>query len=398
MMDLNSRINWTPGMEITAQTFIGMEEKLDFQQRIAIRAALGSTRMGMLPGTTLKCDGTFVKNAFEIEHLQCTALLPSGRILDANEQVAVTIPMLFGDRYYLTIGLGDTQTEFEKEGIAYVRPHYEYALQTREEIEAADVMPMIRFSVNEGVFSIDTEFIPPCLLMTSDSRFADYVAKYAEQLTTITSHQNLEEGDGKRALLHYLFIMKGYSLKNNVHDFVMLLQEIAQAISYYIITPNTEQPVEIPEPTQTDVQLWLAWFTDYLTGAVAVLDKVVLEDHTIDYDALLKQAKAELYTQLHEELIVKLLSETREELLKLVKEELQNSLDQQTQTLRDYIDNTMKPDLLEQIQAGLKHSLAVLEDDLSEKIYERLYEELFEHLFNALYVPEPENEKFVPLI
>ena len=398
MMDLNSRINWYPGMEITAQTFLGMEEKVHLQQQIAIRAALGSTRLGMLPGSTLSCDGTFVKNAFEIEHLQCTALLPSGRIVDANEQVAVTIPMLFGDRYYLTIGLGDTNTEFEKEGIAYVRPHYEYSLQTREEVEAADVMPLIRFSVKDGVFSIDAEFIPPCLLMTSDSRFAEYVEKYEGQLTTITSHQNLEEGDGKRALLHYLFIMKGYSLKNSVHDFLMFLQEIAQAINYYIITPNTEQPVEIPEPAQIDVQLWLEWFSNYLTGAVTILDKVVLEDNSIDYDALLRQAKAELYAQLHEELIVKLLSETREELLKLVKEELQNSLAQQTQTLTDYINNTMKPDLLEQMQASLKHSLSILEDDLSEKIYERLYEELFEHLFNALYVPEPEDEKFVPLI
>ena len=71
MMDLNSKINWSPGMEITAQTFIGLEEKLALQQRIAMRAALGSTRMGMLPGATLSCDGTFVKNAFEIEHLQC---------------------------------------------------------------------------------------------------------------------------------------------------------------------------------------------------------------------------------------------------------------------------------------------------------------------------------------
>ena len=260
------------------------------------------------------------------------------------------------------------------------------------------MIPLIRFSVNEGVFSIDTEYIPPCLLMTSDYRFAEYVEKYVWQLTAITSHQNLEEGDGKRALLHYLFIMKGYNLKNSVHDFVMLLQEIAQAVSYYIITPNEEQSVEMLEPTQTDVQLWLAWFNDYLEGAVAVLDKVVLEDHTIDYDALLKQAKEELYAQLHEELIVKLLSETREELLKLVKEELENSLAQQTQTLTDYINNTMKPDLLEQIQTGLKRSLAVMEDNLSEKIYERLYEELFEHLFNALYVPEPESEKFVPLI
>ena len=298
----------------------------------------------------------------------------------------------------LTIGIGDTQTEYEREGIAYIRPHYEYALQTQEEVEAADVMPLIRFSVNEGVFSIDAEYIPPCILLTSDSRFAFFVEQFVDQLTTITSHQNLEDGDGKRALLHYLFVMKGYSLKNTVHDFVMYLQEIAQAINYYIIAPNTEQSVEMLEPSQTDVQLWLTWFGNYLNGSVAVLDKVVLVDNTIDYDALLKQAKAELYAQLHEELIVKLLSETREELLKLVKEEMENSLEQQRQVLTDYINNTMKPDMLEQLDSTIKRSLAVLEDELSEKIYERLYEELFEHLFNALYVPEPESEKFVPLI
>ena len=137
MMDLNSRINWRPGMEITAQTFKGMEEKLDLQQRIAIRAALGSTRMGMLPGATLKCDGTFVKNAFEIEHLQCTALLPSGRILDANEQVTVTIPMLFGDRYYLAVGIADEQREYMQEGVPYVTPRYVYGIHSQEEIEQA---------------------------------------------------------------------------------------------------------------------------------------------------------------------------------------------------------------------------------------------------------------------
>ena len=306
--------------------------------------------------------------------------------------------MLFGDRYYLTIGVGDGQIEFEKEGVAYTRPVYEYALKTTEEVESEDVMPMMRFSVRDGVFSIDTDYIPPCLSLVSEPRFAEYVDRYVVQMMAITSHQNLEDGDGKRALLHYLFFLKGYNLKNSVHDFVMLLQEIAQAVDYYIITPHMDQPVEIQMPSQIDIQLWLDWFGNYLAGSIAVLDKVVLVDNTIDYDALLKQAKAELYTQLHEELIVKLLAETKEELLKLVKEELQNALDQQTQTLTEYINNTMRPELLTQIQAEVKHSLNMMEDELSEKIYERLYEELFEHLFNALYVPEPENEKFVPLI
>ena len=397
-MDVNSKINWSPGMEITAKTLIGLEEKLDFQRRVAIRAALGNTRMGMVPGSTLSCNGSFFKNTFVIEHLQCKALLPSGRVVDADEQAVVPIPMLFGDRYYLTIGVGDGHIEFEKEGVAYTRPVYEYSLKTEEEIESDDVMPMMRFSVKEGVFSIDADYIPPCLSLLSEPRFEEYVDRYVVQMSAITSHQNLEDGDGKRALLHYLFILKGYNLKNSVHDFILMLQEIAQAVDYYIITPHMDQPVEMKEPSQIDIQLWLDWFSNYLAGAIAVLDKVVLEDNTIDYDALLRQAKAELYAQLHEELIVKLLAETKEELLKMVKDEMQNALDQQTQTLTEYINNTMRPELLAQIQAEIKHSLNMMEDKISEKIYERLYEQLFEHLFNALYVPEPENEKFVPLI
>jgi hypothetical protein len=234
--------------------------------------------------------------------------------------------------------------------------------------------------------------------MTCNPQFATYVEKYVNKLSTITSHQNLEEGDGKRALLHYLFILKGYSQRNSVHHFVMLLQEIAHAVDYYIISPNTEQSINIPEPKQVDVQLWLNWFDDYLTGAVAVLDKVVLVDNTIDYDALLKQVKAELYAQLHEELIIKLLEETKEKLIALVKEEMQNALDEQTKTLTDYINNQMKPMLMEELRTEMDNSLKMMKDSLKEDLYERLYQELFEHLFNALYVPEPENERFIPLI
>ena len=129
-----------------------------------------------------------------------------------------------------------------------------------------------------------------------------------------------------------------------------------------------------------------------------MLDKVVLVDNTIDYEALLRQAKAELYAQLHEELIVKLLEETKEKLIALVKEEMQNALAQQTQTLTDYINNEMKPVLMEELRTEMNRSLKLMEDDLKENLYERLYQELFEHLFNALYVPEPESERFIPLI
>lgn len=101
-------------MELTAETFSGMAEQWDFSQRLAIRAALGSNRMGLVPGAPFNCSGTFVSNRFEITGFQCMALLLSGRIVNADEDVQVPIPMLFGDKYYLTVGFGSDQAEFQK--------------------------------------------------------------------------------------------------------------------------------------------------------------------------------------------------------------------------------------------------------------------------------------------
>ena len=301
-MDINAKINWTPGMEITAQTFIGLDENLDFRQQLAIRAALSGQRMGLLPGAEFSCNGKFVKNKFEVERLRCLAVLPSGRLIHPDEEVAVPIPMLYGTEYYLTIGIGEGRIEYERENVPYYRPQYEYAIHTREEVSQADLFPLLRFSVNEGVFSVDCEYIPPCLQLSADERFAQYLEKYAELISGLATHANMEEGDGKRAMLRYVFQLKGYHLQNSVYDFVSLLEEMAQAVDYYIMKPHTEQPVEVAVPEQCDIQRWLAWFENYLKAAASVLDTVVLDNQKIDFEQLMAQAKKELYEQLNPEL------------------------------------------------------------------------------------------------
>ena len=380
-MDINARINWKPGMEITAQTFISLDEHLDFRQQLALRAALGNQRMGLLPGATFSCNGMFVKNKFEIDRLSCLAVLPSGRLIHPDDQVELPIPMLYGTEYYLTVGIGEGTIEFEHEDIGYRRPQYVYALHTLEEVAQADVFPVVRFRVDNGMFSIDPDFIPPCLLLSANDRFKQYLEKYTELTQTLSTHPNLEEGEGRRLLQRYLFLLKGYHLQNSVYGFVQLQEEMAQAIDYYIMMPHAgESRVEVPVPNQCDIQKWLQWFENYLQAAITVLDGVVLENKEIDYEALLAQAKKELYEQLNPELYTKLLSQ--------IKEELHQELEQRlTQSLTAYFNDVLKPELNQ-----------VLRDELREDLYEKLYFELFEQLFNALYVPEPEEKAFIPQI
>lgn len=379
-MDIDARINWMPGMELTAQTFNELYRNLDFRQQVAVRAALGGSRLGLLPGAEFSCKGQFVKNSFEIKRFQCLAVLPSGSILSADEKVSLAIPELFGERYYLTVTYGKRERRYEKEGVPYVTRQKVYAIHTLEELDQADLFPVARFKVSDGIFAVDPDYIPPCLLLPADARLAAYGQSYIERLQALSAHASLEEGEGKRAILHYLFLLKGYQWDGGVREFVQLTQEMAQAIDYYIVTPHSETPEAIPAPTQYDLQLWLQWLQDYLSAAATILDGVVLEDKTIDYEALLAQAKAELYERLNPEL--------REALLLQIKEELRAELSEHlSATITDLIENRLKPTLHDTLQQELDPSL-----------HDRLYQELYEQLYNALYVPVQEEEAFCPII
>lgn len=69
--------------------------------------------------------------------------------------------MLYGDKYYLTVSFGKENVQFDKEEVTFVRPQYLYELHTMEDMENLDCLPVMKFDVTEGMFSISTTFITP---------------------------------------------------------------------------------------------------------------------------------------------------------------------------------------------------------------------------------------------
>jgi hypothetical protein len=378
-MNINSKINWQTGMELTPQTFVTWDEQLRAYQSQSVVAAWGHHTTGLIPGATFNNEGTFVRSTFHMDRFQCTALLPSGRLLQADDDVTVKVPMLYGHYYYLSVALADTLTHFEHEGVAMVRPELTFEIHTLEELEQLDAVPVVRFEVNEGSFSIDAAYIPPCLSVAAMPALAEYLAAYTAQMEKLATHPHFEEGEGKRLMMRYWFLLRSYSAQHTLQEVILFTQEIAQAVDYYIISPHTERR-EIPLPSPFDVQQWLEWLKNYLDGAANVLDTVVLEDHSIDFEALKAQVKAELYEQLNPELYRKLI----EDLKTSLSEELSSKL---TEALRHYFEETMKPQLYE-----------ALHTELSDALQESLYQKLYDDLYQALYVPPEEEVAFVPVI
>lgn len=379
-MNINSRIDWKAGMAISAQTFLELDENLRHRQQAATRAVNGN-EFGLIPFTEFDRQGGFVRSKLEIDHLACMALLPSGKILHIDEKVVVTVPLVYGNEYYLACGFGEKEVEFDVKEVPFVRPEYTYGIYSLSELEGTDLFPVMKFKVSDGIFSIDESYIPPCLYLSSNNRFQPYLEQLTKQVSLLAEHPNLESGEGKRAFQRYAYLLKSYDTQGRTCPFIQLTYEIAQAIDYYIVMPNTETPVTIPAYSGYDIANWLDWLDSYLHNAAGTLDKVVLEDHTIDFDELKAQIKAELYEQLRPELYEQLYTELKAKLYAEISEDL-------TVRLTDYINQQLKTEL---------HDL--LSGELSEELYESLYKNLYESLYNALYVPvEKEEDEFTPLI
>ena len=380
-MNVNAKIDWHAGMELTAQTFIELDKCLERNRQIT-HQVIGGNHFGILPTSTFSCNGVFVKKTLEVTPLSFLALMPSGDLLHVDENIVVDIPILYGKEYYLGCKQGLKTRSFDKEQVPFISPVPECGIYTYEDLNSGDVLPLMKFKVNDGVFSVDKDYIPPFLTLNLDTRFEDYIKVFTEKVGILANHKNLESGEAKRSFLHYTNILKNYTTTHRVGHFIELLKEIAAAVDYYIVQVYTEKSIEHKDYSPYDIVSYLSWLENYLHGAATILDGVVLEDKSIDFEALKLQVKEDIYSKVYPELKEALYKELHDELKKEIWDELYSSLS-------DYINGNFRKEIYE-----------LLEGNLSEELYERLYQTLYDGLYNALYVPAPveEEEEFLPLI
>ena len=379
MANINARIDWKPGMEVTAQTFLELDQNIAERQQMANRAANG-TQFGIIPFTDFSVKGGFVKNQLEIDRLTCMALLPSGKILQIDEPVSIAIPHVGGDTYFLGCGFGEEDTSFDINHVPYVRKEHSFGIYNLSDLGNSDLFPVMKFTVQDNTFTIDESYIPPCLNLSSDEHFATYISQFSEKMNVLSQHTHLESGEGKRAFLHYAFLLKNYNLRNRTQQFLQQTVEMAMAIDFYVMHPHAESPEEIPVCSEFDPAAWLTWLNNYMQKAAEVLDQVVLENRTIDFDELKRQTKEELYEQLYPELHDALYKELREQLHAEITEEMKLQL-------TEFITTEFKETLHDQLQ-----------NELTDELYDVLYASLYEALYNLLYVPKEKEEEYVPLI
>ena len=407
-MFYNAKIHWRPGMALTDAVFRNMEASLDTRQRLVVRTALSDGRIGLLPDCPFDAEGSFVGRTYELNSLMCTAMLPSGNIVDINGELKITIPKLTEKEYFLCVGISDNEPRvFEREGVPFEEPVYELSLHTLNEIMDANVVPIKRFVIIDGTLTIDSDYIPPVLTVSVDKKYDDYLAIIVKDIEAIVSHPNLDNGEGKRILRNLLFRLNNFNRLRSVRHLVNMLQETAFTVKYYLVDNKEEELkqglitekskgsiAEIKngklatlwddarrEPSMLNVASYIKWLDEWLKAQVALLDVVVIVDNSIDYDKLKQDIKNEVYTQLKEEIYEKMIAEMHDKLHERLTSELKDSL-------KTFIDEEILPRMKQEIS-----------DELRTSLYDRLYNALFKSLFDELYRPDDEEEEeFLPII
>lgn len=370
-------------MELNARTFGALDDNLDLRQMISVRTANGM-RVGRLPYSQFSASGMFVRNTFEIEHLQCMALLGSGALISVDEKMVLPIPPLTDGTYYLTVGFSTHITEFEMYDQTYLRPVYTCSLKTLEELDSVEntidsVFPVVRFEVSQGHISTDNQYIPPCLILASDDRLMAYVQKVVSGIKMLTEHPNMEDGDGKRTLLRIIFTLSNFTGRNTMEELMQLLRNLAMVVEYYIILPNENEHPALEAWSQYDVERWMSWFDTYLENAKRTLDKVVLVDNSIDYEKL----KADL----------------RQEIYAMVKEDIDAQINQTRDNIHTELTEKLSALVTQTIDAQKQQMQDDLHAQLLDELRQPLYDNLYKALYDALYRPPVEEEdNFMPLI
>lgn len=380
MIDINAKVKWSKGTEITTELLNGIEESTEERQRLLRRVMYG-TRYGILPGT--KCDvrGFFVRKHFEFEVRSLKALLPSGKLLDIEEKSKLAVPKLAEGDYFIAVGFGEKMVEFTSKGVIYSRPEYVYRIYGKDDVEEHDVLPLFKLKVEDGTLTMVEDYLAPCMQADSYDCFREIVGEMAERTRLIAEHKSMGDGDGRRAVLEFVFRLKGLDRCCQVTELIALLKELARAVDYYIIQRYAEEKDIIPECRQSDVKSWIDWMNGYLEKALSVLDGVTLDNDKIDYETLKAQLKEEIIGQLREEMGEKINASVGE-----MGERLNSEI---TDCIKRYVDEEFRETLTLEISENLQNALR-----------NELYDSLFDDLYNALYVPEKEEEedKFMPLI
>lgn len=256
---MQKRINWKKGMRLTDEVLSASDRCTDDAiAKAMLLAAAG--RFGLITSThPFQLSLSIMKGFVDVEALSCLAITRSGQIIDVEFDTKLTNPFetriqipTQADEKEFILTVSQPAGEWTEGSDGFKTPALQFALIGSKAAVPDNAMPIGRIINEDGWREDNVNFVPPCLFLSSHSKYEELHGQFVGLLRSIDEKTRQQAGGGAQKAISIYW----------------------PTIRQMLITANTEHEEMTPIRLLSCVQQVVAAFT----MGCEIDDALTLED------------------------------------------------------------------------------------------------------------------------
>lgn len=169
-MQINNKIDWKRGMEVTPATFIEADNHHDSIRRL-YRQLIAPMAYGLIPQSDFELKYAFKDSHLILEKVSCTILDTEGHLLQLTKGTAVPLPKTAQGVCYLAVSF-DGENHIEENGVPYVEDSCKYQIINLLNPDSLSPFPILKLYAGPESWEV-LDFIPPCYTLSAHPELTD---------------------------------------------------------------------------------------------------------------------------------------------------------------------------------------------------------------------------------
>lgn len=221
------RISWKKGMRLTDEVLMAADQcTADAVEQSLILGSAG--RFGLFPSAhPFELSLSVSKGYVDVESLTCLGITRAGDVIDAHYDTKfsnsldtrVQIPGENDENeYILTINVQPDEWQDTADG--YREPKYFFALVSSKQPVGQHALPIGRIVMEEGWHEDNTNFVPPCLYVSSHPKMHELLGQFLGILRTIDdrTRQQLDTKARTAISIYWPIVQQVLVIVNSEHE------------------------------------------------------------------------------------------------------------------------------------------------------------------------------------
>lgn len=201
------RISWKKGMRLTEEVF-RLSDTCTTEQINTAQTLAACGRFGLFPQRTFDVAIQVGGSEIDVIRLDCCAVARDGSIIDVcydsnynnTFSTRANMPQTTSTGRML-VTISHTETEWCDTNDGFCQPVYAYSIIDENTPLPLNAVPIARLLSNSGSWTVDDEFVPPCLFVSSHANLIELAMKTKSLLLELnTISREKANSSGSRVL------------------------------------------------------------------------------------------------------------------------------------------------------------------------------------------------------